>query len=41
VAELKLTLITFVMIPPIAIVVRIFNRRLRGLTRETQRPWVT
>jgi subfamily B ATP-binding cassette protein MsbA len=32
----KLTLITFVMIPPIAIVVRIFNRRLRGLTRETQ-----
>jgi len=25
-----------VMIPPIAIVVRIFNRRLRGLTRETQ-----
>ncbi len=32
----KLTLITFVMIPPIAIVVRLFNRRLRGLTRQTQ-----
>jgi subfamily B ATP-binding cassette protein MsbA len=32
----KLTLITFAMIPPIAIVVRLFNRRLRGLTRQTQ-----
>ena len=32
----QLTLITFVMIPPIAIVVRLFNRRLRGLTRQTQ-----
>ena len=32
----RLTLITFVMIPPIAIVVRLFNRRLRGLTRQTQ-----
>jgi len=33
----KLTLITFVTIPPIAFMVRIFNRRLRGLTRQTQR----
>jgi subfamily B ATP-binding cassette protein MsbA len=32
----SLTLITFVMIPPIALVVRAFNRRLRGLTRQTQ-----
>ena len=32
----KLTLITFLMIPPIALVVRLFNRRLRGLTRQTQ-----
>lgn len=32
----KLTLITFLMIPPIALVVRVFNRRLRGLTRQTQ-----
>jgi ATP-binding cassette, subfamily B, bacterial MsbA len=32
----QLTLITFVMIPPIALVVRSFNRRLRGLTRQTQ-----
>jgi len=32
----RLTLITFVMIPPIAIAVRLFNRRLRGLTRQTQ-----
>jgi len=31
-----LTLITFLMIPPIALVVRAFNRRLRGLTRQTQ-----
>ena len=33
----KLTLITFITIPPIALMVRIFNRRLRGLTRQTQR----
>ncbi len=33
----KLTLITFVTIPPIAFMVRLFNRRLRGLTRQTQR----
>src|SRR4249920_1426538 len=32
----QLTLITFLMIPPIALVVRAFNRRLRGLTRQTQ-----
>jgi ATP-binding cassette, subfamily B, bacterial MsbA len=32
----QLTLITFLMIPPIAVVVRLFNRRLRGLTRQTQ-----
>jgi subfamily B ATP-binding cassette protein MsbA len=32
----KLTLITFATIPPIALVVRAFNRRLRGLTRRTQ-----
>src|SRR5215813_2114367 len=32
----SLTLITFVMIPPIALAVRAFNRRLRGLTRQTQ-----
>ena len=32
----SLTLITFVVIPPIALVVRAFNRRLRGLTRQTQ-----
>jgi subfamily B ATP-binding cassette protein MsbA len=32
----SLTLITFIMIPPIALVVRAFNRRLRGLTRQTQ-----
>jgi ATP-binding cassette, subfamily B, bacterial MsbA len=31
-----LTVITFLMIPPIALVVRAFNRRLRGLTRQTQ-----
>ena len=31
-----LTLITFLMIPPIALVVRAFNRRLRRLTRQTQ-----
>jgi subfamily B ATP-binding cassette protein MsbA len=33
----KLTLITFATIPPIAFAVRMFNRRLRRLTRETQR----
>ena len=33
----ELTLITFVTIPPIAFMVRLFNRRLRGLTRQTQR----
>jgi len=33
----KLTLITFVTIPPIALMVRVFSRRLRGLTRQTQR----
>ncbi len=33
----KLTLITFATIPPIALAVRGFNRRLRKLTRETQR----
>ena len=32
----QLTVITFLMIPPIALVVRTFNRRLRGLTRQTQ-----
>ena len=33
----KLTLITFATIPPIALAVRAFNRRLRKLTRQTQR----
>jgi subfamily B ATP-binding cassette protein MsbA len=33
----KLTLITFATIPFIALAVRAFNRRLRSLTRETQR----
>jgi subfamily B ATP-binding cassette protein MsbA len=32
----KLTLITFATIPPIALAVRAFNRRLRNLTRQTQ-----
>jgi subfamily B ATP-binding cassette protein MsbA len=32
----KLTLITLVTIPPIALIVRVFNRRLRMLTRQTQ-----
>src|SRR5581483_8321049 len=32
----KLTLITFLTIPPIALAVRLFNRRLRTLTRRTQ-----
>ncbi len=33
----KLTLIAFVVIPPIALVVRAFSRRLRDMSRETQR----
>ena len=33
----KLTLITFLVIPPIAVVVRAFSRRLRAMSRETQR----
>jgi subfamily B ATP-binding cassette protein MsbA len=33
----KLTLITFVVIPPIALVVRVFSRRLRRMSRENQR----
>src|SRR6185312_14623670 len=33
----KLTLIAFVVIPPIAIVVRAFSRRLRQMSRENQR----
>ena len=33
----KLTLITFVVIPPIAMVVRVFSRRLRRMSRENQR----
>jgi len=33
----KLTLITFVVIPPIAIVVRKFSRRLRQMSRESQK----
>jgi len=33
----KLTLITFLVIPPIALVVRIFSRRLRRMSRENQR----
>jgi subfamily B ATP-binding cassette protein MsbA len=33
----QLTLITFVIIPPIALAVRAFSRRLRNLTRKTQR----
>ncbi len=33
----KLTLITFVVIPPIAVVVRVFSRRLRQMSRENQR----
>jgi ATP-binding cassette, subfamily B, bacterial MsbA len=33
----QLTLITFATIPPIALVVRVFSRRLRDLTRRTQR----
>ncbi|HET7548078.1 MAG TPA: ABC transporter transmembrane domain-containing protein, partial [Usitatibacter sp.] len=32
----KLTIIAFIVIPPIALVVRAFNRRLRHLTRKTQ-----
>jgi subfamily B ATP-binding cassette protein MsbA len=33
----KLTLIAFVVIPPIALVVRAFSKRLRQMSRETQR----
>jgi subfamily B ATP-binding cassette protein MsbA len=33
----QLTLITFVVIPPIALVVRMFSRRLRRMSRENQR----
>jgi subfamily B ATP-binding cassette protein MsbA len=33
----RLTLITFVVIPPIAVVVRLFSRRLRQMSRESQR----
>jgi subfamily B ATP-binding cassette protein MsbA len=33
----KLTLIAFVVIPPIAVVVRIFSKRLRIMSRESQR----
>ncbi len=33
----KLTLVTFVVIPPIAVVVRMFSRRLRQMSRESQR----
>ena len=33
----KLTLITFAVIPPIALVVRVFSRRLRSMSRESQR----
>jgi subfamily B ATP-binding cassette protein MsbA len=33
----KLTIITFVVIPPIAVVVRLFSRRLRQMSRENQR----
>ena len=33
----RLTLITFLVIPPIALVVRIFSRRLRDMSRENQR----
>ncbi len=33
----KLTLIAFVVIPPIALVVRAFSQRLRQMSRETQR----
>ncbi|MSQ59272.1 MAG: lipid A export permease/ATP-binding protein MsbA [Betaproteobacteria bacterium] len=32
----KLTLITFLMVPPIAIVVRVFNVRLRNMSRRSQ-----
>ena len=33
----KLTLVTFVVIPPIALVVRAFSKRLRTMSREAQR----
>jgi subfamily B ATP-binding cassette protein MsbA len=33
----KLTMVAFVVIPPIALVVRLFSKRLRVMSRETQR----
>jgi subfamily B ATP-binding cassette protein MsbA len=33
----KLTLVTFIVIPPIALVVRAFSKRLRQMSRESQR----
>ena len=36
-ANWQLTLIAFLVIPPIAIVVRLFSRRLRQMSRESQR----
>jgi subfamily B ATP-binding cassette protein MsbA len=33
----KLTLITFAIVPPIALVVRVFSRRLRQMSRENQK----
>ena len=33
----KLTMVAFVVIPPIALVVRVFSKRLRVMSRETQR----
>ncbi|HEX7558272.1 MAG TPA: lipid A export permease/ATP-binding protein MsbA [Usitatibacter sp.] len=33
----KLTMVAFVVIPPIALVVRVFSKRLRQMSRETQR----
>src|SRR5690606_12494270 len=33
----QLTLIAFMVIPPIALVVRVFSRRLRQMSRESQR----
>ncbi len=33
----RLTLVTFVVIPPIALVVRMFSKRLRQMSRESQR----
>jgi subfamily B ATP-binding cassette protein MsbA len=37
VSNWKLTIVAFVVIPPIAVVVRIFSRRLRQMSREGQR----